>query len=1217
MKTVIGIVLTQLMLWGGCSAWSAADMARMAHVTDLRLVNGRTPYEGRLEVMINSQWGTVCDDLFDMKDAKVVCRHLGYGAPISVKGSAAYGRGTGTIWLDDMACVGTEPTLSDCFHLGPGNHNCGHWEDVGVVCKIPVNNGKIRLVNGATSAEGRVEVYHNGKWGTICDDFWDINDARVVCRELGFPSVVAAKSYAHFGPGLGEIWLDDIHCTGSETNLTKCRHSGWGKHNCVPSEDAGVVCGYGPPVNGGWSSWTSSSCSKTCGNGSMRKHRTCNNPTPKNGGRPCPGNYFTTQHCNLGCCPANGGWTGWISSACSVSCGGGTLKMNRTCTNPTPSCGGRNCAGIPSYVRPCNSQCCPVDGGWGDWAVVRNCTKTCGGGMKLMGRHCGYPRPKCGGHSCDGQSRKLVPCNTHCCKVDGGWTSWRFSECSVSCGGGTKNVTRSCTNPSPSCNGSDCDGDDYRSEKCNMHCCPEQKRAASLVLGATKYEGLVQLTTTDGSAGLICNNEDSWDMTAASILCLQLFRTTARSITSSVGDIVWDGAVVRGNVSCVGDEDCLSMCKINEHTGPCQKFAAVTCNVPEGSVRLADGPTAYSGRVEVYANKTWGSVCDDGWNSQAGNVVCKQFGFSDAEAVYGAARFGTGAGPVLLDDVRCSGTETNLLSCNHNGIGKQNCIPEEAASVTCRCTYQKQKSISRTRRVSYMVTSQYRCWRGYCTRYHVAYKQSTYTTQISVTEPRCCKIDGGWGKWKAGECSVTCGGGVQTLTRACDSPRAFCRGKQCIGPVAVTRHCNTQPCPATFSEWSEYSTCTRTCGGGTQSRNRTCLSGTCRREDLVESRDCNTQCCTVDGGWGEWTNGTCSEPCDGGVLNMTRLCNNPAPSCGGSPCDGVLVQVEEVDCNEEPCNATEPVYGPWIESSPCSATCGVGRQVWSRECLAGPCNMTDMYEVRICATVCCPVNGGWTAFTQVGTCSQTCGEGGVIRTTRTCTNPPPSCGGRDCMGDMEVMINCSQPQCPMPVINSTGNVGDLEDDDETIEDMTSNDTITNSTTNELGSGSGDPNGDLVIPDANPTISAWSNYSMCTATCGGGIQVRTRTCDGMGCDDVDTIETRPCNTNCCPVDGGWSEYTSEGPCSVTCGSGCKSFTRNCTNPPPSCGGKQCDGPTTVIRQCDLKPCAVLPNHDLTPDQIETILGKLNNEQSEQQFMIEVVGDEVGKAIFFKK
>jgi len=107
----------------------------------------------------------------------------------------------------------------------------------------PVDDGKIRLVNGATRAEGRVEVYYNGKWGTICDDFWDIKDARVVCRELGFPSVVAAKSYAHFGTGPDPIWLDDIHCTGSETNLTKCKHGGWGKHNCVHHEDAGVVCG--------------------------------------------------------------------------------------------------------------------------------------------------------------------------------------------------------------------------------------------------------------------------------------------------------------------------------------------------------------------------------------------------------------------------------------------------------------------------------------------------------------------------------------------------------------------------------------------------------------------------------------------------------------------------------------------------------------------------------------------------------------------------------------------------------------------------------------------------------------------------------------------------------------------------------------------------------------------------------------------------------------
>lgn len=79
------------------------------------------------------------------------------------------------------------------------------------------------------------------------------------------------------------------------------------------------------------------------------------------------------------------------------------------------------------------------------------------------------------------------------------------------------------------------------------------------------------------------------------------------------------------------------------HTQPANPTAVYfTLTVPEGSVRLADGPTAYSGRVEVYANNTWGSVCDDGWSNKAGNVVCKQLGFSDAEAVYGAARYGTG-----------------------------------------------------------------------------------------------------------------------------------------------------------------------------------------------------------------------------------------------------------------------------------------------------------------------------------------------------------------------------------------------------------------------------------------------------------------------------------------------------------------------------------------------------------------------------------------------
>ena len=104
------------------------------------------------------------------------------------------------------------------------------------------SSGDLRLIGGSTYKEGRVEMYYNSTWGTVCDDHWDSLDAQVVCRQLGFSYYGTALTGSSVTDGSGQIWLDDVKCSGSETHILNCPRNSVGSHNCGHSEDAGVRC---------------------------------------------------------------------------------------------------------------------------------------------------------------------------------------------------------------------------------------------------------------------------------------------------------------------------------------------------------------------------------------------------------------------------------------------------------------------------------------------------------------------------------------------------------------------------------------------------------------------------------------------------------------------------------------------------------------------------------------------------------------------------------------------------------------------------------------------------------------------------------------------------------------------------------------------------------------------------------------------------------------
>ncbi|CAH1772996.1 unnamed protein product, partial [Owenia fusiformis] len=275
----------------------------------------------------------------------------------------------------------------------------------------------------------------------------------------------------------------------------------------------------------------------------------------------------------------------------------------------------------------------------------------------------------------------------------------------------------------------------------------------------------------------------------------------------------------------------------------------------------------------------------------------------------------------------------------------------------------------------------------------IVYPMITKITSINLLQrkgvPRtplapCCPhhflLMGGcrWGSWSSwGSCSRSCGGGTRTRQRRC-------YGRNCSGSSRETGSCGTSRCPSRgkWHPWASWETCSKSCGGGTKVRRRYCSDQGCTGDSYKTAR-CNTRSCPRAkwNAWATWS--TCSEKCGGGTKSRRRTCN-------GSNCKGLNYQWKS--CNSKSCTASKTSeWRDWGEWNQCTKSCGTGSRLRRRTCAYGTCSGATTQSKK-CNTNPCSRNGKWDSWSSWTACSRSCGAGSKRR-TRSCVPRGYSCKG--------------------------------------------------------------------------------------------------------------------------------------------------------------------------------------------------------------------------------
>lgn len=277
-----------------------------------------------------------------------------------------------------------------------------------------------------------------------------------------------------------------------------------------------------------------------------------------------------------------------------------------------------------------------------------------------------------------------------------------------------------------------------------------------------------------------------------------------------------------------------------------------------------------------------------------------------------------------------------------------------------------------------------------------------------------CPVHGFWSHWLPwGACSASCGLGFRQRLRLCNNPTPKFGGLECEGSPIDEDVCDSRilcPIHGGWSEWSPPLPCSVDCGIGTTKRVRKCNSpvpmhggGDCIGPD-TEVIECNTGInCPIHGKWSLWSKWSfCDAKCGTFMQSRVRFCDNPPAMYGGSPCMGPAKE-------ERPCDTGIPCpidggWGLWTKWTKCSVNCGIGSTFRKRLCdnpapqFGGQmCSGYDFEEGPCDTGVICPIDGAWSLWSDLSSCSVTCGIGSMQR-SRICDNPPPQYNGQPCPG---------------------------------------------------------------------------------------------------------------------------------------------------------------------------------------------------------------------------